>query len=159
MLPSPPPRTVGFLLSSVGAAVAHGFRAALEPLELAPRQFAVLRSVVAEPGQSQQALCARANIPASRMVAVIDRLEERGLLERRQNPSDRRARAVYITPRGGETFGQAVQLAASFEQRVCAGLSAAEREELIDTLLGLSENLGFAEGEHAAERLGGVFDD
>ncbi|MGH2879628.1 MAG: MarR family transcriptional regulator [Solirubrobacteraceae bacterium] len=54
------------------------------------------------PGASQQAIGERLQIPPSRMVAFVDALEQRGLLERRANPEDRRARALYLTDEGRE---------------------------------------------------------
>src|ERR1700722_10116450 len=92
-----PSRSVGFTLSSLGLAVSRRFHATLEPLGLEPREFVLLRAVAPAEGASQQAIGERLHIPASRMVAFVDALEARGLLERRPNPDDRRARALYLT--------------------------------------------------------------
>src|ERR1700745_1907190 len=100
-LPAAAPfKSVGFTLSTLGFAVAAGFREQLAPLDLEPRDFALLRAVGAAEGLSQQAIGAPLPIPASRMVAFIDSLQERGLLERRAHPTDRRARALYLTDDG-----------------------------------------------------------
>ena len=58
---------------------------ALEPVGIDPREFLLMRFVAASEGQSQQALAERLGVPASRMVALVDRLEEAGLVERRPN--------------------------------------------------------------------------
>src|ERR671934_2864817 len=92
--------SVGFMLSTLGHAVSRRFIHALEPLELHPREFAVLRAVKANDGQSQQTLAERLRIPPSRMVAIVDELESRGLIERRPDPDDRRVRALFVTTRG-----------------------------------------------------------
>ena len=76
---------VGFTLSSLGYGVARRFRKTLAPLELEPREFALLRAVSFAEGQSQQTIGERLQIPPSRMVAFVDALEKRSLLERRQN--------------------------------------------------------------------------
>ena len=76
-LASTPFAGVGFALSSVGYAVARRFREILAPLELEPREFALLRAVGAAEGQSQQAIGERLQIPPSRMVAFVDALEAR----------------------------------------------------------------------------------
>ena len=57
------------------------------------------RSSAAE-GQSQQAIGERLQIPPSRMVAFVDALEARSLLERRHNPHDRRTRELHLTEAG-----------------------------------------------------------
>ena len=95
-----PFRAVGFAVSSIGNAVAKRFRATLAPLELEPREFALLRAVAAAEGQSQQAIGESLQIPPSRMVAFVDALERRALLERRHNPDDRRTRELYLTRDG-----------------------------------------------------------
>src|SRR6185312_9344260 len=105
--PAAPFKSVGFTLSNLGFAVAAGFRAKLEPLGLEPRDFALLRAVGAAEGLTQQAIGERLHVPASRMVAFIDSLQERGLLERRAHPSDRRARALYLTTDGRSLLAEA----------------------------------------------------
>jgi DNA-binding MarR family transcriptional regulator len=145
-----PVRVVGFTLSTSGYAVARRFRALLAPLALEPREFALLRAVAASEGSSQQAIGERLQIPASRMVAFVDALEARGLLERRANPSDRRARALHLTSAGSELLLRAVELASEFERDLCADLSEREREQLLDLLERVCARLELAPGVHAA---------
>ena len=168
---------VGFTLSSVGYAVARRFRETLAPLSLEPREFALLRAVSAAEGQTQQAIGDRLAIPASRMVAFVDALEARGLVERRAQPADRRARALHLTPAGRALQRKAFAVAAAFEQdlasglqdgererllerafalagalerHLCAQLAEQEREQLLDLLQRVGAQLGLSAGAHAA---------
>jgi len=143
-------RAVGFAVSSIGHAVARRFRETLAPLQLEPREFALLRAVGAAEGQSQQAIGERLQIPPSRMVAFVDALEGRSLLERRHNPHDRRTRELYLTPAGRELLERAFTLAAGLELELCAELDAGEREQLLDLLDRVGLQLGVAPGTHAA---------
>jgi DNA-binding MarR family transcriptional regulator len=145
-----PFRAVGFALSSIGYAVARRFRETLAPVELEPREFALLRAVAAAEGQSQQAIGERLHIPPSRMVAFVDALEARSLLERRHNPDDRRTRALHLTTAGRELLERAFALAAELERNLCAGLSGGEREQLLEMLDRVGRQLGVAAGTHAA---------
>lgn len=145
-----PFRAVGFALSSLGYAVARRFRATLAPLGLEPREFALLRAVAWAEGQSQQAIGERLQIPASRMVAFVDALEGRGLLERRPNPRDRRARALHLTDAGRELLARALELASGLEQHLCARMSGEQRELMLELLAGVGEQLGLRYGVHAA---------
>jgi DNA-binding MarR family transcriptional regulator len=147
---TPPFQAVGFVVSSVGYAVAKRFRATLAPLGLEPREFALLRAVGTAEGQSQQAIGERLQIPPSRMVAFVDGLEERSLLERRQNPHDRRTRALYLTPEGHELLERAFTLAAGLERDLCAELSDSEREQLLDLLQRVGVRVGLATGPDSA---------
>jgi DNA-binding MarR family transcriptional regulator len=145
-----PLRSVGFTISSSGYAIARRFRQILAPLELEPREFALLRAVRAAEGQSQQAIGEELQIPASRMVAFVDALEARGLLERRRNQEDRRARALHLTADGRRLLSRAFALAASHERDLCARLSDEEREQLLDLLQRIAGGLGLPPGVHAA---------
>jgi DNA-binding MarR family transcriptional regulator len=147
---SVPFKSVGFAMSSIGYAVGRRFHQTLAPLQLEPREFALLRAVGASEGQSQQAIAERLQIPPSRMVAFVDALQARGLLERRLNPNDRRTRELYLTAAGRELLGRAFTLAAGFERDLCAELSAAERELLLELLQRVGLRLGLPPGSHAA---------
>ena len=147
---STPFRAVGFTVSSIGYAVARRFRETLEPLELEPREFALLRAVSAAEGQSQQAIGGALQIPPSRMVAFVDALERRSLLERRHNPHDRRTRELYLTGAGRQLLKRAFTLASGLELDLCAELSTAEREQLLDLLQRVGAQLGLPAGVHAA---------
>jgi DNA-binding MarR family transcriptional regulator len=146
-----PFRAVGFLLSSLGHAVAARFSMRLAPLELEPRQFALLRHVALHEGDSQQALGERLGIPPSRMVALVDELEARVLLERRPSPSDRRAHALHLTPAGRRLLARATKVAAAFEAELTQDLDDAERARLLEQLDLLAQRLGVPPGVHGSQ--------
>lgn len=150
--PSPdrPFRSVGFTISTTGYAIARRFREALAPLGLEPREFALLRSLAGLEGVTQQAIAEQMGVAPSRMVAFVDSLEERGLLERRQNPDDRRARALYLTTPGRELLGRAFAVAADQEQALTGDLSSEERQQLLELLSRVGEQVGIPPGVHAA---------
>lgn len=132
--PDRPPRSVGFLISQLGFASSSGFVQALRPLGIDPRQWTLLRYVAESQGQSQQAIAERLALPPSRMVALIDGLEQDGLLERRPAPGDRRVRALHLTPKGRRVLARAVEVAIEYETKLCSALNKHEREQLIDLL-------------------------
>lgn len=146
--PPEPGSSVGFLLSQLGSANARWFHETLVPVGLEPRQFAILRFVSQEEGLSQQALGDALEIAPSRMVALIDELEERGLVERRPNPSDRRARALYVTREGRRLLAAAMKRALAHEAQLCGPLTADEREALIEMLQRLAAGQGLLPGVH-----------
>jgi DNA-binding MarR family transcriptional regulator len=128
------PRSVGFLISQLGFFSSRAFTGALAPLGIGPREFLLMRFVDASEGQSQQALAERLDVPASRMVALVDGLEEAGLLERRPDPEDRRVRGLHLTRKGRGVLERASKIAIDYETRLCAGINREEREQLIDLL-------------------------
>jgi DNA-binding MarR family transcriptional regulator len=133
-VPDQAPRSVGFLISQLGFFSSKGFMEALEPLGIGPREFLLMRFVASAEGQSQQALAERLGVPPSRMVAMVDHLEEGGLVERRPDPGDRRVRGLHLTRKGRGVLDKAGAIAIDYETRLCAGINREEREQLIDLL-------------------------
>ena len=107
---------------------------ALANAGLTPALFALLNVLGAREGAIQQHLSADMGIDPSAMVTLIDKLESAGLAERRRRPGDRRAWEVAITPKGRRTLERARRLATEVEDEVLAGLSAAERRQLLTLL-------------------------
>jgi DNA-binding MarR family transcriptional regulator len=134
--------SVGFTLSQLGFATSSRFAQIVGTLGLEPRHYALLRAVRASDGHSQQAVAERLQIPPSTMVSLVDHLEQEGLLQRRPHLTDRRTRRLHLTERGGQVLDEAIQLGAEWEQQICAGISSAEREELLGLLRRVAANIG-----------------
>ena len=108
--------------------------AALKGIGLTPALFALLNVLGAREGAIQQQLSSDMGIDPSAMVTLIDELEGAGLAERRRRPGDRRAWEVAITPKGRRTLERARRSASQVEDDVLAGLTAAERRQLLTLL-------------------------
>ena len=145
---------VGFLLSKLGFECHRQCIQALDPVGLHPPHAGLLRCVAAAEGQSQQALADALAIPPSRIVAIVDDLEEKGLVERRLNPADRRARALFLTTKGRRVLAQATDRMAKIEEELCAPLTAAERDRLRDLLRKIASEREIPIGVHPGMLLG-----
>lgn len=142
------PRVAAFLLSQTGAAVARRFKETLEELSLDPRQFIVMRTMVGPERWTQQSLAAQLQIPPSSMVGLIDQLESKRFVARSVDAADRRVRVVVLTDEGRVVLGRAMAIAMGIERAVCEGLSPGERDQLIDALERIADNLGLSAGVH-----------
>src|SRR6266487_3979028 len=91
-----PPVGVAFLLSQIGAHAASSFEERLVTMELKPHDAGLLRMLGSNPGLSQQELCDIFGIFPSRLVVLLDQLEARRLIERRDNSADRRGHRVHL---------------------------------------------------------------
>lgn len=149
---TPPFRSVAFLLSSLGYAVSRRFHEILRPLELEPGEFALLRAVSASDGEPQNALAERLHISPSWMVAVVDDLERRELIERRPHARDRRVRNLHLTAAGKKLLRQAERKAQQFDGQVTDPLSETELGQLIELLQRVGAGLDLQPGAHAALR-------
>jgi len=138
------------MLSTLGYAVSRRFHRALAPLELHPREFAVLGAVNANDGQSQQTLAGRLHIPPSRIVSIVDELESRRLVERRRDPSDRRLWALYVTRHGERLLDDAFNLVVQHERAISDTLTAKERAQLLELLKRIAASLDLPTDVHSA---------
>jgi DNA-binding MarR family transcriptional regulator len=137
-----------FLLAQLGAEAAARFAQRISVLDLTPAQASLLRLIAWQPGQSQQALARQLGTPPSRLVIILDELEERGLTERRRNPSDRRNHALYLTGDGTRLMAQLGQIGSAHEDDICAPLNAAERSQLHTLLTRIADHHGLTPGVH-----------
>ena len=137
---------LGLLLVQLGFLAARQFGELLAPLGLEQRQAGMLLRLAAREGTSQQALGNLLGLNATRMVFLVDELEQRGLVERRRNPADRRSHALYLTDRGRDALRQAQQAMAVHERSLGAALTEAERGQLIGLLRKVADGQGVSSG-------------
>jgi DNA-binding MarR family transcriptional regulator len=143
-----PHDNLAFLLSQAGVHASQRFAQRLAALDLQPPLFRVLNAVDAAEGTSQQAIGEAIGAPPSRMVAIVDELEGRGLVERRPHPSDRRVRTLYLTAEGRRLLVRGRRVAAEHEEELARELSRADRDRLVALLRKLVEAQGLGPGVH-----------
>ncbi|MEU9498909.1 MarR family winged helix-turn-helix transcriptional regulator [Streptomyces sp. NPDC048196] len=141
-----------FLLAQLGAHAAGLFAERIAGLDLTPPQAGLLRLMARTPGRSQRQLAADLGMPPSRFVPLADELEERGLIERRKNPNDRRLHALHLTEQGERLLAELHQAGAAHEQHVCEALSPEEHRQLSTLLRRMAEQHGLSPGVHPGYR-------
>jgi DNA-binding MarR family transcriptional regulator len=128
----------GFLLARMGHVAAKQFAERLSALGITTRMWGALNVLDVEGPTTQQFLGRCAGIDPSSMVATIDDLEARGLVERRPHPSDRRAHSLHMTDKGREVLTRGRQIARGAQEDLLAPLGREERKLLHDLLLRLA---------------------
>jgi MarR family transcriptional regulator, lower aerobic nicotinate degradation pathway regulator len=111
-----------------------------EPFGVTPVQFAALQAVANEPGLDQRTLAGRIGLDTSTVAGVVDRLESRALLQRRQSASDKRVRLLSITADGASVLSEVVPAMRTAQERILAPLPRAERAEFLRMLRVLVES-------------------
>jgi len=144
--PKGPP--LAFLLAQVGAHAASKFGERLSPLKLTPADAGILRMLGFSAGLSQQELSARLKIHPSRLVAVLDELEHRSLIERMANPDDRRQYALHLTTQGRETLAEIGRLGREHQEALCSALTREEQTQLAELLKKIADEQGLTPGVH-----------
>ncbi len=121
----------------LGAALGTLFRAYLREVDLAvsstlgtPRAYLVLAAVAGGDCANQAAIAARLGLDRTALTHVVDDLEARGLVERRSDPADRRARRVALTERGVKVHAELARRVSVVERRLLGALSGSEGSAL-----------------------------
>lgn len=126
--PGQPP--IGWVLAAAGERAAASFRSLL-PEGFHPRQFAVLDLVARAPQPLSQSEVVRIlGIPASRVVAIVDQLEQDDLLSRQPDTRDRRARRLHVTARGQHFLSSLGDVVEQANQLAVEPLTRAEQDQL-----------------------------
>jgi DNA-binding MarR family transcriptional regulator len=87
-------------------------------------------------------------MPASRMVGLLDELEQRGLVERRRGTGDRRVHSLHLTGEGQILVTRLKGLGRDAERDLLAALSVSERRQLFELLQRVSVQQGLRDGVH-----------
>jgi DNA-binding MarR family transcriptional regulator len=149
-----PPRGGGiaFLLAQIGAQAATQFAERVAALDLTPPQTGLLRAITRQAGESQQWFAKRLGVPPSRFVQLVDSVEQRGLVERRRRPTDRRAYGLYLTDAGEELMKELGKVGRAHEEDITRGLSAEQRAALHEALTHIADGLGLTPEVHPGYR-------
>lgn len=104
-------------------------------------QWLILSRLDRQPGMSQNELAAICEVEPITIARLVDRLEARGLVERRADPTDRRIRRLHLLP-AAKPIVETIHHARHYmNARITAGLDEETRDTLIDALLVIKENL------------------
>jgi DNA-binding MarR family transcriptional regulator len=128
------PELIGYHLRRAQVHLFADFARTMAEAQMTPGQFGVISLIGANPGLTQSALSRAVGIERSTMVAVIDTLQGRGLVERRPSPVDRRSYALVLTPDGTVLLDRLTPLVRAHERNVARRLSAADKDKLIELL-------------------------
>jgi DNA-binding MarR family transcriptional regulator len=126
---------VGYAASRAAITLRRLFTQRFAPLELKVVEFSVLVLVAANPEVKQRQLGETLEISAPNLTVMLDRMVERGWIERVRGTRDRREMHIHLTVAGGDLVRRAERIAATMEGPALPMLSAAERALLIELLM------------------------
>lgn len=99
--------------------------------DLTPVQFAALDALRTAPGIDQARLAEAIAKDRATIGAVVDRLEQKGLVTRAENSKDRRARVLKLTPRGERALLALLPVVESVQKEILSGLTGAEYRQFV----------------------------
>ena len=134
-------RNYGFLLHDVARLLRQAYDRRVRGLGLTRSQWWVLNQLFRNPGVNQSELADILEIRKPTLGRLLDRMEAKGWVRREHDASDRRAWRVHLTDAIEPAMRELRAAAAQLRRDALAGLSAAEREQFVDTLLAIKAHL------------------
>ena len=125
---------LGFQLRMAQAALHRDYAAATASLNLTQRQLAVLEIVSATPGVAQVDIATQLSIDRATMMSIIDRLEQRGLVERSRSHEDRRRQKLNLTKAGEASLAESRRIVAEHDKQFTDRFTPDELTALFDAL-------------------------
>ena len=126
---------VGYASTRASITMRRVFVRHLGPLDLKIVEFSILMLVASNPQINQKRLGAALDISPPNMAVTLDRMVERGWVERVRSTQDRRAQQIHLTAKGTELVQRAEKIASTMEHASLRVLSPAERALLIELLM------------------------
>jgi DNA-binding MarR family transcriptional regulator len=125
---------VGFHIRLAHGAVYRHFTETFTDLGLTQKQVSLLWLVGDEPGVAQIDLGQRLRMDRATTMTIVNRLEQRGYVERQRSSSDGRKQALFLTPAGEAALGKAKACITSHEAWLKSRFTADEVEKLVEML-------------------------
>lgn len=113
----------------------------LDPFDLTVEQMHLLKNMSADAGITQKALCEMVNKAPANLTRILDRLEAKALIMRRQDASDRRVYLVFLTDKGMTLVKDVHETFQSFSDRMLRGLSDEMQQSVRTCLKTMAENI------------------
>jgi DNA-binding MarR family transcriptional regulator len=142
-------RNFGFLLKDVSRRYVLRFERHAAELSLTLVQCKALTQLEKNEGISQARLAELTEVEPMAMVRILDRMEADGVVERRADPDDRRARRLHLTAKARPLLEEIWRLAALTRAEAFAGIPRANRDAFMDVLERLDASLSALEKQAA----------
>jgi len=133
--------TLGFVLHDVARFLRKRFEQHARGLGLTRSQWQVLAFLAPNEGIHQGGLAEILEIEPITLVRILDKLESRGLIERRQHPTDRRIWLLHLTAEAHPILERMRELGDLTRSEALAGIPEADREQLLGMLTIMKKNL------------------
>ncbi len=126
---------VGYAATRASVELKKSFAKHLGPLQLKAVEFSIMVLVASNERVNQKQLGQALDVSPPNLAVTLDRMVDRGWVERVRSTSDRRSQNVVLTVRGKQLVQRAEKIAATMENETLQVLSPAERLLLLELLL------------------------
>mgnify|MGYP001429397233 FL=1 len=134
-------RSLGFLLNDVARLMRTRFDRQARDLGLTRAQWRVMMYLRRHEGARQNELATLLEVENVTLGRHIDRLEESGWVERRSDPTDRRAWRLYLDEKSRPILDKLAVVLIETRETALSGFNADERDTITKTLIRMKYNL------------------
>ncbi|HEY8603355.1 MarR family transcriptional regulator [Tsuneonella suprasediminis] len=134
--------STAYLLSDSARLLRREFNVRVRSLGITSAQARLLLLLDRKPGENQAFYADRLEIEPITLCRMVDRMEDAGLVERQANPSDRRARLLFLTEKSRKEIARIRQVLKVLMETMLTGFSGEEESQLMGLLQRVSVNLG-----------------
>lgn len=134
-------RNVAFLATDIGRLFRKRFESNTQSSAVTGPQWRLLLAIERQPGATQIALANLLEVEPITAGRMIDRLSRAGMVERRADPSDRRAWRLHLTDNAQPKILEARERSETLIGHALSGFSTSEREQLVGLLERMRDNL------------------
>ncbi|MDD2266843.1 MarR family transcriptional regulator [Sulfuricurvum sp.] len=134
-------KSIGFLIAKARNVLKNEFEKELKPYSLSYAHRIILIRLCEKDGLTQKDLAEDTYFEQSNLTLMLNKLEHKGLVERVQKESDRRAYLVTITPKGKKLKDALVQMGENVMEKALRGVDDTQKKELAKLLQSVHENL------------------
>lgn len=143
--------TIGFLLNDTARLFRRAFNARTRESGITALQWRLITYLKRHEGIRQGPLAELIEVEPITLSRMVDRLVESELVERRADPTDRRAWRLYLTPRAADLLSGVRLTAEMLTDEALEGLNAAERDQLLMLVERVRTNLSRRECQKGKE--------
>ncbi len=146
-------RSFGFVLHDIARLLRKRYEQRARSLGVTRAQWQVLAHLQRHEGINQSGLADLLELEPITLARLVDRMEQAGLVQRRDDPADRRAHRLYLTARAAPLLERSRVVGDAVRAEAFAGIADDERERLLGLLLRVRGNLSERRGEEGASAL------
>ncbi len=134
-------RNLGFLVHDVSRLMRVAFDQRVKEIGLTRQQWRVLAHVLRHDGTTQSALADELEVGKASLGPMLARLAEKGWVERRDDPADRRVKRLYCTEKVKPIIAYMWETGRQLHGQALAGLDRDEQRRLVEALIHVKTNL------------------
>ena len=133
-------RNLGFVISDLHRLITTAMDKELKTLDLTRSQLRIILHLSRQDGLTQVRIAEDLEMGKVAVGGLLDRLQGKGLVQRKPHPTDRRATHVFLTPSAEALYKPIVESGRYVMDKMLAGISTQKQTELIDLLLTVKQN-------------------